>query len=175
VFHMDTTQYPNGVHSIAWTVSDDAGNSAGIGSRYFTVTNTGSSTPAAETENRRSWLKEALFAPGPILVKRGFAKSAGRMIYPGPKGTEEPVKMKGTDRLELQLAPTGGLVNGFTGRLMAAGRCHPLPTGSTLDTVKGIFYWQPGPAFLGSYRLLFFWKDNTGIVRKKYISLHVSL
>ncbi|MCP4149331.1 MAG: hypothetical protein GY757_16410, partial [bacterium] len=143
-------------------------------SRYFTVTNTGSSTPAAETENRRSWLKEALFALGPILVKRGFAKSAGRMIYPGPKGTEEPVKMKGTDRLELQPAPTGGLVKDFTGRMMVAGRAHPLPAGSTLDSENGIFYWQPGPAFLGNYRLLFYWKDNTGTLRKKYISIHVT-
>ena len=36
---IDTTQYADGVHTIAWTVEDDVGNSAGIGSRYFLINN----------------------------------------------------------------------------------------------------------------------------------------
>jgi hypothetical protein len=38
-FMIDTTQYENGVHTIAWVVRDNAGNAAGIGSRYFTIQN----------------------------------------------------------------------------------------------------------------------------------------
>ena len=38
-FELDTTQYDNGVHTIAWSVADDAGNLDGIGSRYFTISN----------------------------------------------------------------------------------------------------------------------------------------
>lgn len=38
-FVIDTTRYPNGVHTIAWVVRDSAGNVAGIGSRYFTIRN----------------------------------------------------------------------------------------------------------------------------------------
>jgi hypothetical protein len=38
-FILDTSQYANGVHSIAWVVRDAAGNAAGIGSRYFTIAN----------------------------------------------------------------------------------------------------------------------------------------
>jgi hypothetical protein len=30
-----------------------------------------------------------------------------------------------------------------------------LPIGSALDTRKAIFYWQPGPGFLGDYSLIF--------------------
>ncbi len=41
VFDLDTTKYANGVHTIAWSVVDNAGNEDGIGSRYFTVLNTG--------------------------------------------------------------------------------------------------------------------------------------
>jgi hypothetical protein len=37
---IDTTAYFNGVHTISWSVTDNAGNSAGIGSRYFTIKNT---------------------------------------------------------------------------------------------------------------------------------------
>ncbi len=38
-FTIDTTQYPNGMHTLAWVVRDQAGNAAGIGSRYFTIQN----------------------------------------------------------------------------------------------------------------------------------------
>jgi hypothetical protein len=36
---LDTTTLSNGVHTIAWIVTDSAGNTVGIGSRFFTVTN----------------------------------------------------------------------------------------------------------------------------------------
>ncbi|MBI9074894.1 MAG: hypothetical protein JEZ02_05720 [Desulfatibacillum sp.] len=38
-FELDTTAYHNGVHTIQWTATDDAGNTDGIGSRYFTINN----------------------------------------------------------------------------------------------------------------------------------------
>ena len=38
---LNTTTMTNGVHVIAWVVSDDHGNADGIGSRYFTVFNAG--------------------------------------------------------------------------------------------------------------------------------------
>jgi hypothetical protein len=38
-FYLDTTAYKNGVHTIQWTASDSAGNTDGIGSRYFVIRN----------------------------------------------------------------------------------------------------------------------------------------
>ncbi|NIM84094.1 MAG: hypothetical protein GTO20_35335 [Candidatus Aminicenantes bacterium] len=38
-FYLDTTQYEDGVHTIQWTVTDSAGNTEGIGSRYFVIRN----------------------------------------------------------------------------------------------------------------------------------------
>ncbi len=38
-FQLDTRGLANGLHTIAWFVRDSAGNSQGIGSRYFTVRN----------------------------------------------------------------------------------------------------------------------------------------
>ncbi len=38
-FDFDTTSYENGIHSINWSVTDDAGNTDGIGSRYFVIQN----------------------------------------------------------------------------------------------------------------------------------------
>ena len=36
---LNTTLYENGVHTIQWVVSDNAGNTEGIGSRFFTIDN----------------------------------------------------------------------------------------------------------------------------------------
>ncbi len=38
-FVIDTTTLENGLHTIAWSVTDSAGNAAGIGSRFFRVRN----------------------------------------------------------------------------------------------------------------------------------------
>jgi len=38
-FSLDTTRYENGTHIIHWIAEDDAGNSDGIGSRYFEIRN----------------------------------------------------------------------------------------------------------------------------------------
>ncbi len=43
-YYLDTTTYSNGVHTIAWSVKDNAGNTDGIGSRFFTISNTGGSS-----------------------------------------------------------------------------------------------------------------------------------
>ncbi|MGE5341279.1 MAG: hypothetical protein ACM3SY_07330 [Candidatus Omnitrophota bacterium] len=49
----------------------------------------------------------------------------------------------------------------------------PLPIGSTLDHRKGIFYWQPGPGFIGNYRLLFIGKDCNGQYTTKNLIVHI--
>lgn len=38
-YHIDTTKYSNGLHTVAWIVTDNAGNTDGIGSRYFYIRN----------------------------------------------------------------------------------------------------------------------------------------
>lgn len=38
-YRIDTTKLVNGLHTIAWSVSDNLGHAAGIGSRYFNVQN----------------------------------------------------------------------------------------------------------------------------------------
>jgi hypothetical protein len=46
-FYLDTTRLENGMHTIAWSVYDNAGHAEGIGSRYFTVQNSGTGSSAA--------------------------------------------------------------------------------------------------------------------------------
>lgn len=53
------------------------------------------------------------------------------------------------DRVELHLGA------GARGYQVVAGALQPLPIGSHLDPDTGIFTWQPGVAFLGSFDLAF--------------------
>src|SRR6202030_1497934 len=48
-FYIDTTTLANGMHTISWVAYDSAGHGDGLGSRYFTVLNSGGSAAPAET------------------------------------------------------------------------------------------------------------------------------
>ncbi|MCX6580793.1 MAG: hypothetical protein NT166_11500 [Candidatus Aminicenantes bacterium] len=45
--------------------------------------------------------------------------------------------------------------------------------GSTMDVERGIFYWQPGPGFVGRYRLVFIKKDSHGRATRKDIIVEI--
>ena len=49
---MNTTKYANGVHTIYWIATDDAGAADGIGSRYFNIVNTGAAPIMSHREER---------------------------------------------------------------------------------------------------------------------------
>jgi hypothetical protein len=61
-----------------------------------------------------------------------------------------------------------------TGYMLVQGDAQPLPPGSTLK--GGVFYWQPGPGFLGEYTMQFERPNGTrisvrvNIVPKRYAS-----
>ena len=66
-FYLDTTGFANGVHTIWWIAYDDEGQGDGIGSRYFTINNTGGSPePGGRRRNRRrgTLLSAALLLAG---------------------------------------------------------------------------------------------------------------
>jgi hypothetical protein len=43
----------------------------------------------------------------------------------------------------------------WSGYLVVGNELRPLPIGSTLDARRGVFFWQPGPGFIGEYRFVF--------------------
>jgi hypothetical protein len=59
----------------------------------------------------------------------------------------------------------------YTGCLAAGNQLKRLPIGSFLDREKGIFYWQPGPGFIGEYRFVFIGKAQDGEFKRKNINL----
>jgi hypothetical protein len=77
-FYIDTTKLANGVHTISWNVFDNAGRGDGIGSRYFTVANTGSGNVPATDEP----IEAAQFGPQDAAVYSVSIEELGRIELP---------------------------------------------------------------------------------------------
>ncbi len=159
VFTFDTTTLANGVHTIAWAVTDNQGGAAGIGSRYFTVAN-GTPITAAAVASESSL--EGAASPvsrvvTPLVGRRGFDLTAPWRTYrPNATGIVV-VQAEELDRIELYAGATSAA-------LVTANGVQPLPVGAGLDA-DGIFRWQPGVAFVGAYDFVFSGPDGDRQVR----------
>lgn len=152
-FYLDTTVYENGIHTIQWTVSDDAGNADGIGSRYFSVQNT---QVAGRTEGR-----------GAMDEGRWRNEFPAFEMMSADRENSRAITHNELERLELHLTRDGEHV--IQGGQVVGDHLRMLPVGSTLDKEKGIFYWSPGPGFSGEYRLVFAIKGPDQVLLRKDI------
>jgi hypothetical protein len=164
-FILDTTKYANGMHSIAWLVTDNGGRADGIGSRYFSILNSApamaSVAGAEEAAGRQQLPRMARQSSGLVeeprapSYRKGFA--AGSPLAPIPAGGDgllSPIELDELERVEIHL-PAAPAETRWTGGIRVNGELRPLPAGSTLDREQGVFYWQIGPGFLGEYQLEF--------------------
>ncbi|MGD2093177.1 MAG: hypothetical protein PVH61_43855 [Candidatus Aminicenantes bacterium] len=163
-FDFDTTTYTNGVHTIYWTATDDAGNTDGIGSRFFTIQNPDSSSEAKSKANSISGGTPMPPLPGlgiyrlanipvknfqPLRVIKGVdSLQEQQNLYPDKNGLIR-FEIKPGERIEIHLGKP------MAGYLLGGNDYRPLPFGSTLDLGKGVFYWLPAPGYYGTYRLVF--------------------
>ena len=158
----DSTSLANGVHTIAWVVTDNLGAASGIGSRYFTVSNgnlsLGPSSFRLKAEATRSvalsWLPPS---GGRLTGRRGFDLETPLREFAVADG-RATVHAEELDRIELHLEGIEGrrsIDGAFSGYLNVGGELTPLPIGSSLDPATGTFTWQPGVGFVGTYDLVF--------------------
>jgi hypothetical protein len=118
-YYIDTTNYANGVHTIGWFVTDSDGSADGIGSRFFTVLNTGTGSagglgglsPFSLSSHRGndyvSLIAEVADIPtdyfSPVYVKRGYkAEALPEVVFPDTKGVIS-VEMREVERIEIAL------------------------------------------------------------------------
>ena len=167
-FFLDTTKYANGVHSIAWSVTDDLGRVDGIGSRYFNVVNVGGSpetisskavgfppTELTETE----FLKGARpFPAGPIRIRRGFGRHAVAVGAPARRDRRLSRRdlADGPDRDRPRRGSRGRLASPQSAQIPRIPACRggAATAAHRLDARirrTGRFSWMPGPGFLGTY------------------------
>jgi hypothetical protein len=165
----DTTRLEDGIHTIAWSVTDDGGRAQGIGSRYFFVNNSawtaataaqGSTedpaasrragrTPGVDTDRHTRGLEDLPLSRDVILLWRDD-------VWVPLAPADRTIAIRELDRVELNLAAdvSEPCAPTFAGYLVANGRMRELPAGASIDPA-GRFYWQPGAGFLGTYQLLF--------------------
>jgi Leucine-rich repeat (LRR) protein len=163
-YYLDTTVYQNGVHTIQWTVKDDANNTDGIGSRYFTIRNQNKTAAQTRTMRRPHVQWDISQIPRdystPLAIRKGYDLSAEPQIfYPDDQG-DVNITIGQLERLEIQFADE--IVN-----------ITPLPPGSTMTDEGKRFCWQPGAASLGKYRLVFLYGNKKGMMMRKEIYITI--
>ncbi len=159
-FVIDTFQLRNGQHSLAWSVTDSAGRTEGIGSRVFNVLNNANDVTdlradgdlamrAAEIRGRVSLLAGFPQGTDGVYGRTGFAPGTPWVLLRADAGALPAVRVPEQGRLELWL---GAPVE--QGYLVAQdGTLRDLPIGSTVDGAW--FGWVPPVGYVGTYRLAF--------------------
>jgi phosphodiesterase/alkaline phosphatase D-like protein len=161
-FYLDTTQYTNGVHTISWSVKDNAGNIDGIGSRYFTIINTSSQ----DLSNITGSTKDKTGGMNPFVIEPSLRNE---LIFVAQKPIN--LSIKELDQVTLWVEKNPVFIHGF---LEINGRKDPLPIGSTLDIKNGIFFWKPGPGYKGIFPLTFYIKTSNGQIYTKSVVININ-
>jgi hypothetical protein len=163
LFQVPVLGLTNGLHTIQWSVTDSAGRSEGIGSRYFRVANNsakcgGDGRAGAECGERRTGTRDGgAHAPTdasrtpadlPLYARTGFDLARAFTLVDTEAGVPT-IRVPELGRVELQLP---GVVDGV---LVVNGELRDLPVGMALNSGTGTVTWSVGPGYLGSYRLRF--------------------
>jgi hypothetical protein len=164
-YYLDLRPLGNGLHTLAWEVTDSAGKVAGIGSRFFEVllpttdaplvgqgfspatrTNVGQGTNVGQVT-----LVGQGFSPAttPLMAQVGTSDAAWTTLTPSADGVYD-VRVPLQGRVVLDV---GGAVSAAAE--IVGDERRALPTGSTLEAGAGRFYWQPPVGFVGTYTLRF--------------------
>ncbi|MGD2092542.1 MAG: VCBS repeat-containing protein [Candidatus Aminicenantes bacterium] len=180
----DTTAYESGVHTIQWVATDNAGNRDGIGSRYFSIQNSGynshstsktstaSKSTVGKTHHRFSHLPGIpLEKAAPIKMTSGYKKDAKPRTISADKNGIIHITVPQDERIVLDLSQPH--LSSYTGYLKVNHLLRPLPPGASMDAKVGILYWQPGPASFGKYQLVFISTDKIGKPGRKEVAIEV--
>lgn len=201
-YYIDTTQFENGVHTIAWSVMDDGGEVAGIGARYFFIDNIETGSAYHGSFGLRSIYREnaeGRLRIGIKEVRRGYRLQVGNeaeiykkgilKIQPEEMETRSRYRLRTDDGrdiniediLKIQIEEMEPIRIVFEenseGNMKYIGwgenKAQDLPVGSTLDREKGIFSWIPTPGFIGRYVLHFAVTDDLSMSRPLRVEVNV--
>jgi hypothetical protein len=166
VFGFDTTTLANGLHTMAWVVTDNQGSTAGVGSRYFRVFNGTSALVAAPAMAAAAGavplaedVASAQTDTTDVVGRRGFSLDTPFRRYSADASGRVTLQAEELDRIELR---THGATAGY---LLTGTELRPLPIGAGLDT-SGTFVWQPGPGFVRDYDLAFVRRAGGRVIRQ---------
>jgi hypothetical protein len=147
----------SGQYTIAWIVADSQGAAAGIGSRYFSVANSadaqGQAVAGVQAGCRTAALDEMPAASSPAIAGRSSGEV--RRLRLRDDGSHR-IALAPLQLLELTLEDVGDgdCRSTWAGYLVEDDALGKLPVGASIDR-SGVFYWQPGPGFQGTFDFIF--------------------
>jgi hypothetical protein len=170
---IDTTQFADGIHTIAWGVVDDSGASEGIGSRFFTIQNGGASqVQRVDTSESASVLQKMAVLSTDVWSRQGVDEGGWAVRAGHDASSGRIIRSRQGTRLEVFLDPMLRAACGtYRGYLLSGPVADALPDGASLDALHGIFRWQPTAGFLGTYRFAFVQRGCDGIDRRIPLSV----
>jgi len=192
-YYINTNNYSNGIHTISWSVRDSGGNVDGIGSRYFSIDNSSSTRNSARNYFKKNvsvnTARLHLIASHltqnsqPVGIIKGYKQNnPANQIYPGQNGIIN-IKSKELERIVIFLKSNTAHTDALSGNNLFQGgwqgfqyhgdQIRPFPPGSTLDSRKGIFYWQPGLAYVGEYNFIFLREIKPKLFERKRITIRI--
>jgi Fibronectin type III domain len=183
---LNTTTLANGTHTMSWTVTDDRGNTEGIGSRFFTVQNGSGALTKATVQGSAvagaSAMGETIEMVSEVPPEYSVAQvkkptsddQTPETVFPEWSG-ELRVRTVETEQVEVRLGSQvdDGQVT-YEGYVVMGGHMRPLPIGSSLNTTTGTFTWQPGPGFIGRYQFVFLRTGADGFKTRIPVSVRIS-
>ena len=155
-YTFNTALLADGLHTIAWSVTDSAGRNEGIGSRFFNVLNGGPDAhkdaalraAPARVVGFAAVLDWHAPASDGVWSRTGFNLATPWTAMHVNEGGTFVVRLPELGRLELWLgAPVDA------GYLVVGDTLRPLPVGSSI--VGPQFGWMPPPGYTGAYTLAF--------------------
>jgi hypothetical protein len=172
-YYLDTTQYENGMHTIAWSVMDDEGEVDGIGARYFFIDNVETASVHNGSFGLRSIYREDIEGRLRIGVKEV------RREYRPQVNNDREIDTKSILKIQIEEMEPVKIVleESSSGNMKYIGwgenEWEALPIGSTLDRNKGIFSWIPTPGFIGRYVLHFAVTDGSYVSKPLQVVVNV--
>jgi hypothetical protein len=165
---LDTTAMTNGLHTISWAVTDNAGAIEGLGSRYFTVSNGVASVTAAamstSAAESTSTVDDAPLDTTPLVGRRGWDLEAAYGSFAVGANGVTVIRSEEVNRVELQLG-----AGDYVGYLRTPAGLAPLPIGSRLDRATNTFTWAPGVGFVGRYDFVFGRSSDGRLVSRREV------
>ena len=155
----NTALMSNGLHTIAWSVTDSAGRNEGIGSRFFIVNNAIPDALGASDEDALRAAPARVVGTADSLAvnlpatdgawgRTGYNMTAPWAAMHAGDDASFAVRLPELSRMELWLG-----TDVEAGYLVAEGKLHPLPVGASLTGPQ--FAWMPPPGYTGTYELAF--------------------
>jgi hypothetical protein len=162
----DTTSLANGLHTIAWTVVDNAGAVEGIGSRFFTVSNgIGAVTAAASSAQSRAEVDDVPLDTSPLVGRTGWDLELPFGSFDANASGMTVIRSEEVSRIELLLGR-----GDIAGYLRTPEGLKPLPVGSVLDPAN-TFTWAPGVGFVGRYDFVFVRSLNGRAISRREVRI----